>query len=101
MPRVVWTPPALRDLVRLYGFLAAKNPNAARRAIRTIRRGVRTLAAHPEIGPPAAEVPPEYREWLIRFGDSFYLTLYRYAGELVAILAVRHAREAGYLDPSW
>ncbi|MBV8337671.1 MAG: type II toxin-antitoxin system RelE/ParE family toxin [Alphaproteobacteria bacterium] len=101
MARVVWTPPALRDLARLHGFLLPRNPNAARRAVRAIRRGVRVLAAHPEIGRPIAEMPPEFREWLIPFGNSGYLMLYRHDGELVAILAVRHGREAGYLDPSW
>jgi plasmid stabilization system protein ParE len=91
----------VRDLARLHAFLTSRNPDAARRAVRAIRRGVRALAAHPEIGRPVPEMPPEFREWFIRFGGSGYLTLYRYDGELVAILAVRHAREAGYLDPSW
>jgi plasmid stabilization system protein ParE len=100
MARVVWTPPAVRDLARLHGFLLPRNPDAARRAVRTIRRGVRTLAVHPEIGRSVAEMPPEFREWFIPFGASGYLTLYRYDGELVAILAVRHGREAGYLDPN-
>ena len=101
MARVVWTPSALRDVTRLHRFLLPKSPDAARRAVRAIRQGVRVLAAHPEIGRPIAEMPPEFREWFIPFGVSGYLTLYRYDGELVAILAVRHGREAGYLDPSW
>ena len=96
MARVVWTPPALRDLTGPHGFLSPMNPNAAKRAVRAIRRGVRTLAMHPEIGRPVAEMPPEFREWIIPFGDSGYLTLYRYDSQLVAILAVRHGREAGY-----
>lgn len=33
---------------------------------------------------------PEYREWMITFGDSGYIVLYRYAPGEVAILAVRH-----------
>lgn len=95
MPRVVWTPPALRDVARLHDFLAAKNKDAARRAVRAIRQGVKALVAHPEIGRPAEEMPPEFREWFVRFGDGGYVTLYRYDGELVAILSVRHGREAG------
>ena len=39
---------------------------------------------------------PEFREWLIPFGNGVYLTLYSYDGEQVVILAVRHGREAGY-----
>ena len=41
-------------------------------------------------------MPPEYREWPIDFGESGYLALYRYEGDLVTVLAVRHQREAGY-----
>ncbi len=96
MPRVIWTPPALRDIARLRGFLASKNRDAARRAIREIRRSVKALATHPEIGRPMAEMPPEFREWFIKFGDGGYVALYHYDGALIAILAVRHGREAGY-----
>jgi plasmid stabilization system protein ParE len=94
--RLIWTPPAVRDIARLHAFLAPKNRKAARRAVRAIRQGVKALAAHPEIGRPIEEMPPEFREWFIQFGDSGYVALYRYNGELVAILAVRHGREAGY-----
>ena len=96
MARVIWTPPALHDVRRLHRFLAPKNPDAARRAVRTIRQGVKALATHPEIGRPVDEMQPEFREWFVPFGQSGYLTLYRYDGKTVAILAVRHGREAGY-----
>jgi plasmid stabilization system protein ParE len=96
MPRIVWTPSALRDVTRFHAFLVSKNPAAARRAVRAIRQGIKALAAHPEIGRPIEELPPEFREWFIQFGDSGYAALYRYDGELVAILAIRHRREAGY-----
>ena len=90
MPSLIWTAPALRDVARLHAFLAPKNPDAARRAVRTIRQAVRVLAAHPAIGRPAEEMPPGFREWFIPSGDSGYVMLYRYDGEIVAILAVRH-----------
>lgn len=38
----------------------------------------------------------EFRERIIPFGSSGYLVLYRYDGQIVAILAVRHGREAGW-----
>jgi plasmid stabilization system protein ParE len=94
--QVIWTPPALRDIARLHGFLAPKNRDAARRAVRTIRRGVKALSAHPEIGRQVDEMPPEFREWFVQFGNSGYVVLYRYDGGQVAILAVRHGKEAGY-----
>jgi plasmid stabilization system protein ParE len=96
MPRVIWTPRALQDVARLYRFLAPKNPDAARRAVRAIREGVKMLASHPEIGRPAEEMPAGLRERLIQFGNSGYVALYRYDGEIVAILAVRHGKEVGY-----
>ncbi len=96
MPRLVWTPPALRDLARLHRSLVVKNPAAARRAVRSIRQGIKALGTHPEIGRPVEDMPPEFREWLIQFGDSGYVALYRYDGRTVVLLAVRHGREAGY-----
>lgn len=83
-------------MARLHDFLAAKNRAAARRAVQTIRQSVKALAAHPEAGRPVDDMSPEFREWIIQFGDSAYVTLYRYDGEGIAILAVRHGREAGY-----
>ncbi len=41
-------------------------------------------------------MPAGFREWLIRFGDGGYVTLYRHEGKVVAIVAVRHGREVGY-----
>jgi plasmid stabilization system protein ParE len=80
----------------LRAFRGAKNPDAARRAIRAIRQGAALLAAHPEIGRPIDDMPPEFREWMVDFGDSGYVVLYCTDGSLVAIVAVRHAKEAGY-----
>lgn len=96
MPRLIWSPAALHDVQRLYRFLAEKNPDAAGRAVKAIRAGVKIIAQHPEIGRPAEEMDPEYREWGINFGDSGYIALYRYDGNSAMILAVRHQKEAGY-----
>ncbi|MHB9101386.1 MAG: type II toxin-antitoxin system RelE/ParE family toxin, partial [Sulfuricella sp.] len=72
------------------------NPTAAKRAGETIIKAVQTLGQQPQIGRPVEDMPPEYREWPIDFGDSGYIALYRYEGDLVTVLAVRHQREAGY-----
>ncbi len=95
MPRLIWSPAALRDVQRLYRFLAAKNPGAASRAVRAIREGVQVIADQPAIGRPLDDVP-DYREWLIGFGDSGYVVLYRLTDADGIILAIRHKREAGY-----
>ena len=96
MPRLIWTPAALQDVQRLYRFLAEKNSDAARRAVKTIRDSVKVLERQPGVGRPAEEMDPEYREWIIDFGDNGYVVLYRYRGDTAVILAVRHQREAGY-----
>lgn len=96
MARLVWAPAALADVARLHDFLASKSPDAARRAAQAIRQGAQALAVHPEIGRPLEEMPPAFREWLVPFGDSAYVMLYRVEGNLVVVLAVRHGREAGY-----
>jgi len=96
MPRLIWSPAALQDVQRLHRFLAPKNPAAAARAVRAIREGMRVIEAQPRAGRPVDRMDPEYREWIIGFGESGYLVLYRLEGEVAVILAVRHQREAGY-----
>ena len=96
MPQLIWSEQALKDVQRLYRFLSAHNLEAAKRAATAIRQGVRLLEQQPGVGRPMADMAPEYREWLIDFGDSGYVALYRLAGDRVVILAVRHQRELGY-----
>ena len=83
-------------MTRLHGFLASHNPDAAKRAVQTIRQGVKVLVSHPEVGRPIEDLPMEFREWVIEFGQSAYVVLYRFDGKEVFVLAVRHGREAGY-----
>jgi plasmid stabilization system protein ParE len=42
--RLIWTPSALRDVQRLYRFLAEKNRDAAKRAVQAIRSGVQIIS---------------------------------------------------------
>jgi plasmid stabilization system protein ParE len=96
MPRLKWSQNALRDVARLHDFLVEKSPDAAKRAVVAIRQGVNLLGTRPEVGRPIDELPEEFREWIIEFGSSAYIALYRVDGIEVIILAVRHGREAGY-----
>jgi plasmid stabilization system protein ParE len=96
MPRVKWSPPSLRDVARLHELLVSKSPDAARRAVKAIRQGLKLLGRHPEMGRPVDDMPTEFREWIIEFGSGAYVALYRYDGQEVVVLAVRHGREAGY-----
>ena len=96
MPRLIWSPAALRDVQRLHRFLAEKNISAASKAVKAIRDGMKVIAHQPGIGRPAQDMEPEYREWLIDFGNGGYAALYRYDGQQAVVLAVRHQREVGY-----
>ena len=55
--------------------------------MQSIREGVKIVVVQPEISKPAENMEPEYREWLINFGDSGYIALYRYAGQTAVIVA--------------
>ena len=93
MPPLIWSRPALQDVARLHSFLASKSREAAQRAVKAIRQGVKALSKHPESGRPVDELSPEFREWIIEFGHGAYIALYRYDGKQVVILAIRHSRE--------
>jgi len=96
VPQLIWSPEALSDVQRLYRFLAEKNPDAARRAASTIRDGMQIVAGHPEVGRPADDMDPEFREWPISFGASGYVALYRLEKDVALVVAVRHQKEVGY-----
>ncbi len=96
MPRVIFAPAALRDLERLRAFLRPKSPSAARRAGEAILQGVHGLGAYPRMGRLIEDLPEQYREWVIAFGDSGYVARYRIDGDVVTILAIRHQKEAEF-----
>lgn len=96
MPRLKWSQPALLDVARHHAFLTPKNRDAAQRAVKPIREGVKAPGNFPQLGRPVEELSPEFREWVIEFGQAAYVVLYRYDGKQTVILAVRHSREAGY-----
>ncbi|WP_064695095.1 type II toxin-antitoxin system RelE/ParE family toxin [Rhizobium aegyptiacum] len=96
MPQVIFSPAAIRDLERLREFLRPKNPSVAKRAGETILKGVGVLSAHSHMGGLIEDLPEQYREWLIDFGDSGYVARYRMDSDTLTILAVRHQKEAGF-----
>jgi len=96
MPRVILSPAALRDLQRLRDFLRQKNPEAAKRSAKVIVKAIQVLSLQPGIGRPAEDFGPGCREFLIDFGGSGYLALYRQREDDVIILALRHQLENDY-----
>jgi plasmid stabilization system protein ParE len=57
-----------------------------------MRQGVRVLGQQPGIGRLIDEMPDEFREWAIDFGDSGYVARYRLDSDVVTMLAVRHQK---------
>jgi plasmid stabilization system protein ParE len=96
MSQVKFAPAAIRDLQRLRDFLRPKNADAAHRAGDAIRQGVKILSAQPRLGRMTDDLPEQFREWPIDFGDSGYVVRYRISNDAVTILAIRHQKEAGY-----
>ena len=63
---------------RLYRFLAPKNVDAAKRAVKAIREGVNdSSVVSPAWGGRLGTWSRMCREWMIDFGDSGYIALYR------------------------
>ncbi len=99
MARVEVTQPALRDLDRLFDFIASTDPVRAREQLLSVRRAFELLADHPLVGRAAED---GRRELVLSRGRSGYIAKYRWlpGDDVVLILAVRHQREAGYTEES-
>ena len=98
MPRVVYAPGAIRDLERSRELLKPKSPASARRAGEAIMKAVQVLGLQSQIGRPVDDMPNEFRDWIIDFGDSGYVARYRIDPDSVTILAVRHQKETGFRE---
>ena len=93
MPRVIYTQPALDDLIRLREFLTEKSPEAANKARDTLLAALKSLALFPESNQPVPDLP-FHREMVIAFGARGYVARYRYErGGDVVVLRIRHQRE--------
>ena len=95
--KVEWLPAALRDLQKLREFLRPHNPDAARRAGNLIQKAVSTLEAHPGLGKEVEDLSGFY-DLIIPFSSRSYVLRYRLYGETLFIVALRHAREVGFLE---
>jgi len=85
------------DLERLFDFIAEEDPARACKQLLSVRRALELLADHPLLGREAEE---RRRELILSRGRYGYIAKYRWlpAEDVVLILAVRHQREAGYLE---
>lgn len=95
MPRLIYTPRAIGDLVRPREFIAQHNPEAAARMARLIKESAARLKIHPMLGVAVEDMP--FRDLIIPFGASGYLLRYRIIMETqtVVVVGIRHAKEDG------
>jgi plasmid stabilization system protein ParE len=91
MPSITWSPRALKDLDRLYTFVAKHDRSAGLRAIESIRIGIRQLAVLPHLGKPAGKTGE--RQIIIPFGAAAYRVFYSLSNDSVRIDAIYHSRE--------
>jgi plasmid stabilization system protein ParE len=91
--KLVVSPDAAADLVRLRAFLADKNPDAARRAAASLIHAIQSLDRFPDRGRPTCI--EAVRELIVPFGRSAYVLRYSHlpdADEIV-VLRIWHGRE--------
>jgi len=83
--RVVWTRPALTDLLAIFDYLNDLNPSAAVKVTRTIRLTANCLVIFPNRGRLVRGT--EMREVTTKYP---YLIRYRIDAEAVVVLRIRH-----------
>jgi plasmid stabilization system protein ParE len=88
---------ALRDLERLFDFVAEIDPVRALAQVSSARAVIEVLADHPLLGRIAED---GRRELVLSRGRYGYIAKYRWlsAEDVVLVLAVRRQREAGYTE---
>lgn len=89
--KLIWSPAARADLIRLREFIEPHNPDAARRAAEALKKAAGLLLEHPAIG--ARLEDREDRELFIPYGQRGYIMRYRLHEETVVIVRVWHVRE--------
>ena len=91
MTEVVWTAHALKDLEKISDYITTSNVQSAVKLIEEIEMKVGRLEAAPESGrkvPEFSDALHVYREVIVKN----YRIIYRFSGEKVYILTVRHGR---------
>lgn len=89
--KLVWSPAARRDLIRLRDFIEPHNPKAARRSSEKIRKATKLILDNPAIGTKIEG--REDRELFTAFGQGGYILRYQIIAQKIVILKIWHTRE--------
>ncbi len=81
---IIWSVPALRSLSDIYAYVAADNPESAKRLVNHIRTAIERLDGFPLMGRPGRRRGT--RELII----GAYVVTYRVSGRNVYIVTVWH-----------
>lgn len=86
--RVVWTRPALADVLQIKEYIASDSPRYAQRVAERLFAAVERLSKYPLSG----RMVPELNEQTVReVVDAPYRIVYRVRADVLAIIAVAHS----------
>ena len=87
MNRVIWSAPAISDLVKIRAYITGFNPIADRSMVEKLLAAGEGLAAFPHKG---RSVGDGVREWSLVHP---YVIRYEIVGDVVHVLRVRHSKQ--------
>jgi toxin ParE1/3/4 len=90
---ILFSSEAATDVERVREFLGANNPEAAKRALRTIFAALERVEEFPDLGRPTEDA--DIRQIVIPFGTAGYIVRYTILPESSDVLVLRlwHGRE--------
>jgi plasmid stabilization system protein ParE len=90
---ILFSSDAVLDVDRLRNFLEARNPEAAKRALRKIWRALELAEHLPDLG--RATEDPDIRQLTVPFGGGAYIVRYRNFPDKQTVFVTRlwHSRE--------
>lgn len=95
--RLKFTSDFYEDLDRITDFLIERDADLAERAIIAIDKALTVLEDFPLIARAVSPEEPMLREFVIPFGSSGYVVLFRIDGkDSISVAAIRHQREDDY-----
>lgn len=87
---IEWSALAIERITEIADYIAADKPQAAQNWVNTIFDTVENLAKFPELGREIPEIRDDRFREIIK---GNYRIIYKFEGETISILTVRHGRQ--------